>query len=212
MNKPLQSTCCEECRKTSPHLNKDLSPCGCRGTICHDANCHCHTPQEGQSDEELASKIYKLYLCGWFKDEQSAEIYQREIIQMVDTIQKDERTKVEERWRKNITDEGESCGMKIEEARADERTKLLSGGSEELIQEYNEYNADKGGPIYPNRNEAWLRKALAKQDALTETRVKEEERKRASKLITKWFSDLPLKMNQLIANNVSELLHTLFNK
>lgn len=37
--------------------------------------------------------------------------------------------------------------------------------AEEKVEEWNEYNTDTGGPLYPNRNEQWLRTALTEAHA-----------------------------------------------
>lgn len=57
---------------------------------------------------------------------------------------------------------------------------------EEIVEEWNEYNADKGGLLYPNRNEDWLTQTLqAERQKRAEEieKARQEERVRIERIV-----------------------------
>jgi len=54
---------------------------------------------------------------------------------------------------------------------------------EEILAEFNQYNPDKGGLLYPNRTEQWLKSKLT---TLSE-QIRDEERKATIAKFVKWM-------------------------
>ena len=62
----------------------------------------------------------------------------------------------------------------------------LKKNIEEMMEEFNEYNADSGGLLYPNRNESWLKEKLT---SLLTTHIKESIKILKGKKFKKYKKD-----------------------